>query len=91
MQRQKDWIAACNKSNHELKVACDEAVRLKGVNEKIEHEVQLLGAIVEEKNTELISLQERVKELENQVKKKDIQVKKLQTECDESAVRVVDL
>ncbi|KAF5796641.1 hypothetical protein HanXRQr2_Chr08g0354091 [Helianthus annuus] len=50
--RQKEWEQACERTNRELKAACDEIVRLKGEKAKESDEHERAVAIYQKRETE---------------------------------------
>ncbi|KAF5759219.1 hypothetical protein HanXRQr2_Chr16g0738651 [Helianthus annuus] len=55
--RQKDWVAACERSNHELKTVHDEVVRVKAERAKESQEFDRISAAYKEKEAESFTAQ----------------------------------
>ncbi|KAF5779059.1 hypothetical protein HanRHA438_Chr12g0566351 [Helianthus annuus] len=56
-ERQKEWTSACERSNHDLKAALDEVVKVKGERDAESREVERMSALVKEKETQVVETQ----------------------------------
>ncbi|MFS7990061.1 hypothetical protein Hanom_Chr11g01054381 [Helianthus anomalus] len=83
--RQKDWTAACERSNCELKVARDEVVKLKAEKDKESQEYECLVAAHKEKEAEsqacIIALEKTVEEQKSQNRALELLAEKLGSDC----------
>ncbi|MFS7921313.1 hypothetical protein Hanom_Chr03g00235341 [Helianthus anomalus] len=61
--RQKDWTAACERSNRELKAVCDETIRVNAERAKESKEFDRLSAMYKEKESEVLDAQKRNEEV----------------------------
>ncbi|KAJ0640249.1 hypothetical protein HanLR1_Chr16g0613211 [Helianthus annuus] len=83
--RQKDWAAACERSNHELKTVHDEVVRVKAERAKESQEFDRISAAYKEKEAESFTAQKGneearawIAELEKTVEEQKAQNKTLE-------------
>ncbi|MFS8035013.1 hypothetical protein Hanom_Chr17g01587991 [Helianthus anomalus] len=56
-ERQKEWTLACERSNHDLKAARDEVVKVKGERDAESRDVERLSALVKKKETQVVETQ----------------------------------
>ncbi|MFS8016563.1 hypothetical protein Hanom_Chr15g01370071 [Helianthus anomalus] len=56
-ERQEECTVACSRTNRELKLARDEAVKLRGEKEEESRDVMCLSAIIKDKDAQAITTQ----------------------------------
>ncbi|KAM0008274.1 hypothetical protein Hdeb2414_s0008g00294011 [Helianthus debilis subsp. tardiflorus] len=85
VDRQKEWDAACERTNRELKAAHDERLRLKGEKAKESDEHECVVAAYQRKKTEseyrIVALEKTVEEKTVESKASEILAEEISVDC----------